>query len=88
MATQILAIKNKVKESKKALAASNEYKALGKSSRSFTALSGANFSRRWGIDFRSVRRILQKKTGAREMGYVWRHQPAYHMGRLSVRRML
>jgi hypothetical protein len=50
--------------------------------------TGANFSRRWGIDFRSVKRILRKKTGNGDIGYVWRYQPSYHMGRLNMRRML
>ena len=88
VAAHVLALKNRVKEAKKALTASDEYKALGKSSRSFTSLSGASFNRRWGIDFRSVRRILQRKTGNRDIGYVWRYLPSYHVGRLSVRRML
>ena len=88
VAAHVLAVKNRVKEAKKALAASDEYKALGKSSRSFTGLTGANFSRRWGIDFRSVKRILRKKTGNGDIGYVWRYQPSYHMGRLNMRRML
>jgi len=88
LAVQVLAVKNRLKEARKALATSAEYKALTKSSRSMAALTGASFNRRWGIDYSSVRRILRKKTGFRDTGCVWNLQPAWHARKLVIRRML